>query len=281
MKAKILYEKLEKDFIKLGLSDDWNLGEISEFVCDNFKRRSMGLICDFTEEIKEVYTAVFPSKLVMQKILDFNVKNAMLFVHHPMIWDIRKAPKVFQNMDKKQLQEFKKRKISVYNLHVPLDNYGEYSTSGNLAKKLNLEIIKSFVPYFGSLCGVIAKSKEKTIFEIKDKFEKILGHKAVLYNYGDKSIKNNKVAIIAGGGNDLEMLKEIMKEGINLFITGISVKNDHSKKAHEFAEKNKINVLGGTHYSTEKFACINICNYFKNFGLNASFIEDDPVFEDM
>ena len=76
MKANILYEKLEKNFIKPGLSDDWsNMREISEFVCDNFKKRSMGLVCDFTEEINEIYTAVFPSKLVMQKILNLNIKG--------------------------------------------------------------------------------------------------------------------------------------------------------------------------------------------------------------
>jgi len=53
------------------------------------------------------------------------------------------------------------------------------------------------------------------------------------------------------------------------------------RKAHEFAEKHKVNLLGGTHYSTEKFACIAMIDYFKKIGLSAEFIKDEPVMEDM
>ena len=42
-----------------------------------------------------------------------------------------------------------------------------------------------------------------------------------------------------------------------------------------------INVLGGTHYSTEKFACISMVDYFKKIGLSSNFIEDKPVMKDM
>ncbi len=97
----------------------------------------------------------------------------------------------------------------------------------------------------------------------------------------NNKIKNGIVAVIAGGGNDVEMLKEITKAGVNTFVTGITVKNDHSRKAHEFAEKHKINILGGTHYSTERFACIKMCEYFKKSGLSSEFVEDKPVMEDM
>ncbi|MEM4182083.1 MAG: hypothetical protein QXX68_02955 [Candidatus Pacearchaeota archaeon] len=94
MEAGILYERLEKDFIKPELFDDWfqYMKEIEDFICDNFKKRSMGLVCDFTDEIKKVYTAVFPSYRVMRKILDDKAKESMLFVHHPSVWDIRKSP---------------------------------------------------------------------------------------------------------------------------------------------------------------------------------------------
>ena len=36
-----------------------------------------------------------------------------------------------------------------------------------------------------------------------------------------------------------------------------------------------------THYSTEKFACIALCDYFEELGLNCEFIEDNPVLEDI
>jgi hypothetical protein len=51
--------------------------------------------------------------------------------------------------------------------------------------------------------------------------------------------------------------------------------------SHKFAEDNRINILGGTHYPTEKYACKAICEYFMRLGLPSEFIEDKPVLEDL
>jgi len=285
IKSIKLYQQLEKDFVKPGLTDDWfqYMSSVADFLTDNFKKRSMGLVCDFNVEIKRVFTAVFPSEKVMQEILNNNEKNALLFVHHPSIWDIRNAPDIFYQMDRKLLEKFKERKISIFNLHIPLDNYNEYSPSVSLAKALGVAIEKPFANYFesGALCGVFANTKIATVPALKKKFESVLGHESRLYQYGDKKIKGGIVAIAAGGANIRNIIEEVKKEGVNTFITGISAKNTHSLKAHKFAKKNKINILGGTHYSTEKFACMAMCDYFKNFGLPAKFIEDKPILEDL
>ncbi|MFP4424051.1 MAG: Nif3-like dinuclear metal center hexameric protein [Candidatus Woesearchaeota archaeon] len=280
MNAKELYSKLES-FITSDMQDDWaqHMGSIIDYLSENFKQRSMGLVCDFATEINKVYTAVFPSNEVMQHILDDGVEDAMLFVHHPSIWDIRKAPDVFQQMDRKLLQQFQDRRISIYNLHVPLDNYGEYSTSVTLSKALGIEPEESFAPYYGAMAGVFGETELQTVQELQKKFEEAIGHEVSLYNYGEDEIRG-KVALIAGGGNDVECLQEIAEKG-NTFITGITVKNEHSKAAHDFAEQNKINILGGTHYSTEKLACMAMVDYFQKLGLSGEFIPDQPVMEDL
>ena len=282
MKAIKLYQHLEKDFITSEMSDEWvqNMDSVADFLSENFKKRSMGLVCDFATEINKVYTAVFPSREVMQRILDDRTQDAMLFVHHPSIWDIRKTPEVFQQMDKELLKQFKDRRISIYNLHVPLDNYGEYSTSVSLAKALGVKPQKAFAPYFGVLAGVFGKTDLSTIQDLRKAFEKSVGHKVSLYNYGDSEIKDRIVAVVAGGGLD-DTIEEIAQNKVNVLVTGITVKNDHSKKSHDFAKKHRINILGGTHYSTERFACISIVDYFKKMRLLSEFIEDEPVMEDM
>lgn len=283
MEARLLYAKLEKDFITKQMNDDWAqyMKEVADYLTENFKQRSMGLVCDFTTEINKVYTAVFPEEKVMEKILKEGKENAMLFVHHPEIWDIRKAPNVFQNIDKKYLEEFKKRKISIYNLHVPLDNYGKYSTSTTLAKKLGIEYEKSFAHYFGAMAGIIGNSPITSVEGLRIKLQQEIGHKASLYPYGKDEILNGKVAIVAGGGNELDVIKEIAQEGINTFITGITIKNAHSQKEHHFLEENKINMIGGTHYSTEKFACQEMVTYFQMLGLESEFIEGKAILEDL
>ncbi|MCD4777107.1 MAG: Nif3-like dinuclear metal center hexameric protein [Candidatus Aegiribacteria sp.] len=283
MKAARLYDQLEKDFITPEMSDEWAqyMDSVADFLSDNFKKRSMGLVCDFTTEISKVYTAVFPSGNIMQRILDDGTEDAMLFVHHPSIWDIRKAPDVFQQIDRELLQQFENRKISIYNLHVPLDNFGEYSTSVTLAKALGIKPEKAFAAYFGAMAGVFGKTDCATVQDLKNKFQETVNHEVSLYKYGDDEIKDATVAVIAGGGNDIDILQEVFKAGVNTFVTGIAVINKHSSKAHEYAEKQGINILGGTHYSTEKFACISMVDYFTETGLPSEFIEDEPVMEDM
>lgn len=282
MDAEKLYSRLESDFIKPGLSDEWfGMKEgYGEFLSDNFAKRAMGVVCDNTDKVTKVYTAVFPEDKVMQKILDDDARDAMLFMHHPLIWDIRNASEIFRAPKKEYLEEFKKRNISIYVLHVPLDNYGEYSTSYTLAEAVNIKPEKAFAKYFGSLAGVIGTSDFKTLDDLKSGFEKAVGHKVSLYDYGDKNL-DGKIAVVGGGGNDLDILKEVSENGASVLITGITAKNEFSEKAHEYAESKGISILGGTHYSTEKFACEKICNYFKELGLDSEFVSGEPVMEDM
>ncbi|MDU1413845.1 MAG: Nif3-like dinuclear metal center hexameric protein [Clostridium sp.] len=282
MKAKDLYDKLEKDFIVDGLTDNWAMfmGSIEEYLTYSFKERSMGLVCDFTDEIKKVYTAVFPTKNVMTKILEDGVKDALLFMHHPSVWDIR-GKKSFYQMDKEMLKKFKDNRISIYILHVPLDNYGQYSTSKTLADVLGLEIETPFKSYCGALSGVIGKTTCKTIEELNSNFSKVLGHNTKLYKYGKSMIRDGRVAIVAGGGNSIETVKEMIENKVDVLITGVSTNTSKFFEVHEFEKNNCINVLGGTHYSTERFTCEKMCEYFENINLPSEFIPGEPVYEDM
>ena len=73
----------------------------------------------------------------------------------------------------------------------------------------------------------------------------------------------------------------MVKNNIKTLITGVTLKNNYSIAIHDLEEKNQINIIGGTHYSSEKFACIAMCKYFSKVCLPAEFIEDDPCYEDM
>lgn len=282
MDAKNLYLQLEKDFITPVLSDDWAqyMESISEYLTDEFRSRSMGLVCDNTAVINKVYTAVFPSDHVMRYILSRDESQSLLFVHHPQIWDIRKYP-VFQQMDRDLLQHFKEREISIYNLHVPLDAYGKYSTSVSLSKILGLNIIKPFYHYYGAEAAVYCESKISSTRELNMLFESTLGHKTSFYPYGTDEIENRIVAVVAGGGNVLGVHEDMVKERVNTIITGITVRNEMTKETHAYAEAHKINILGGTHYSTEKPGCQAMCEYFNSIELPSEFIEDTPILEDL
>ena len=116
-----------------------------------------------------------------------------------------------------------------------------------------------------------------------EKFEEAVGHKVKIWNYGKEEIKDRKVAVVAGGGCDAEILSEISQLGINTFLTGVTFHNNYepSIEAHKIAKENRINIIGGTHYSTEKFACIKMVKYFEGLGISAEFIPDNPDMGDL
>jgi len=284
MDAKFLYKNLDRAFIRKRMNDDWSKMPCREYLTNSFKKKHMGLVLDNCTEIKQVYTAVFPSKKVIDFILKSNKTNVLLFTHHPMDWNLKERVYPFSGLDKDYLERLKKNKISLYTLHVPLDSNGPYSTSVNLAKKLGLYVLKEFNEYHGVLVGVICTTKIDSIQELNKLVSKKIGHKTKLYKYGSSKINNGLVAIVAGGGNDKDTLKELSKNEINTFITGITkqVKSyPPSIDAHKTAKKHKINLIGATHYSTEKFACTAMVNYFKKLGLKCSFIKDNPCMNDM
>lgn len=285
MKASFIYEQLEKKFDLDSCKDVdvkcWSWMKFNPYVPELFRKRYMGLYIDNSEEIHSVFTAVFPSERVIQQILDADVTDALLFVHHPMIWDIR-LPEVFSYISDGLLKEIHQSKISIYALHAPLDKNGEFSTTVNLAKALGIRQESEFCKYFGIInVGIVGSTEYKTVSNLTKHVKSVVAHDVRLRKYGTDTIKNGKVALAAGGGNEVFILEEVLDLGINTYITGITVKNEISKKSHDFAEKNQINLIGATHYSTEKFACIAVCKFFRELGLPCEFIEDIPIIEDI
>ena len=186
MKAADLYTQLEKDFVKPEIVENWyNEGwSNKEYICDNFKERSLGLLCDFTEEINKVYTAVFASDKVLTKILDDGMTNALLFLHHPQVWEIGRPsnPNIaFHDIDPELLGKLKERCISLFNFHLPLDNFGEYSTSKTLAEALGIKIEKPFGVFGGATCGIIGTTDCKTVQELNARYSQAVGHETKLY----------------------------------------------------------------------------------------------------
>ncbi|MCL1787064.1 MAG: Nif3-like dinuclear metal center hexameric protein [Defluviitaleaceae bacterium] len=284
MKATDLYRQLEQDFVKPGMKEDWyvDMTDLAPFICDNYKQRSMGLLCDFAGDITKVYTAVFPSDRVLTKILQDDTEDALIFLHHPMDWDLSKDPnQAFYNMNLNLLAQLKSRRIALFNFHYPLDNYGEYSTSKTLAEALGLTIEAPFHLCSGALCGVITTTKCKTVHELNVAYSQAVGHETKLYPYGDSQIANQRVAVVAGGGNDADVVRDAIAAGVNTLISGLSVNNVYSQAAHELEQAHGINLLGGTHYSSEKFACMAMCEYFRKLGLPAEFVPDAPCLQDL
>ena len=284
MKAQELYAKLKSDFIKDGIQDVcWadRMPNLHKYLFPEFKQNGgMGLMCDFADEIEKVYTTVFLSENVLTKLIDDKIANAMLFSHHPTNWDLKHHNGNYA-AEESLVAELKKRNISVYILHCPLDNYGEYSTCKKLAEKIGIKIERPAFLYFGAMCGVIGTIDCNTLDELSERYSQAVGHGTSLYLYGQENITNERIAVCPGGGNMISIVDEMLENGIGTLITGVTLINEYSKETHEYEKKNKINLLGGTHYSSEKFASMEMCRYFNCVGLPSEFIQDEPNLFDL
>jgi putative NIF3 family GTP cyclohydrolase 1 type 2 len=285
MNANELYQKLEIDFELDKCSDDWGRIDLGEYVTENFKHRYMGLVLDNAEKIEKVYTAVFPSDLVLKYILDKGEKNVLILTHHPMIWDTQNPGYPFVNINKGLLPKLAESKISLYTLHVPLDKNGEYSTSVNYARAVGISQEEDFAKYYGVWAGIIGKADCNTLNELAQRVREAVGHEVeVIRNNANNAISGQNIAVVGGGGNDLDIMKELLEKGIKTYVTGVASAFSDYPPAVEFdrlAKEHGINLIGASHYSTEKFACMRMTKYFESLGLPAEFVADKPDMGDI
>jgi putative NIF3 family GTP cyclohydrolase 1 type 2 len=284
MEAKKLYAKLDSDFGIEMLKDDWSFVKYNEYIASGFKERYIGIMLDNTVEVKKVYTATMPDLDILDNLIHTGQSDILLFSHHAMCYDPTIKGFPFYDIPEDFLAKLKHNRISFYVLHSPLDKNGEYSTSVSLARNLKLEIVDEFCEYMGINCGVICKTDLKTAAELAEHVGSIVGHQVKLTGKGDDKIRDGLVAIVAGGGSVGFAAREIAEMGINMYITGCTRKVPFVESIEEFHSitgDRKINVIGATHYSTEKYACIAMVGYFESLGIQAQFLEGRYYLEDL
>ena len=105
----------------------------------------------------------------------------------------------------------------------------------------------------------------------------VIGHAVKLYRYGEVALSRGRFAIMAGGAKNTQIYEQLRDWGVNTFITGVTNPEVLWVGAiHKAAKANAVNLLGGTHYSTEKFAPMQMCRYFEAFGLPSEFLSETP-----
>ena len=284
MKASGLYARLEEDFVDPAFSDDWYEymdSGVRSFVCENFAKRSIGLVCDFADEVSSVFCATFPSDSALEYVLDSGVSDALVFSHHAADWDIRKDP-VFTQMNPQLLARLRERRISVYVLHTPLDAPSEFSTSTTLAQALGCAVVgEPFGSYNGALVGVVGETQVGSARALQEHAAGVVGHAASLYAYGADEIAGGLVGFVGGGGTDAQFFRDAAALGLNTYVTGITALSEYSAKAHGVAKELGVNLIGLSHYSSEKFALLRMVEYFEELGLSAEFIPEEPVLADL
>ena len=254
--------------------------EFKKYFTEEFLKNFHGLMIKNGEEIKRIYLTVFLSEEILEKIFKNNEQDILIFSHHPMFMET--GNRGFLPLGEKYFLEMQKRRVSVFSLHSPLDINQEISTSKSIANRLSLKNLKRCAPWQGGFSGVYGELSEAINFEdfIK-RLNVIFGIKEC--HFIKKSVDVFKVGIIAGGGTEIKDIKEIINLGCDTYLTGDFVSrvknkyNEEERKKFESVKNNlNINLIGCSHYATEKLVFLNeITKLFKDRGFDTSFIEQD------
>ncbi|MBU3904690.1 MAG: Nif3-like dinuclear metal center hexameric protein [Nanoarchaeota archaeon] len=274
--------QIKKDWDVDKYPEDWNFiietdDKLKAKATEQFLKENRGLIFKNSNEVKKIYLACFPSTQVLKEIS----KDSLLITHHPFDWNgIGMGFKTYSDEDYKIMEE---NGISLMFMHVSWDavrnEKDRVSTGYGTAKILNMSVRGEFQEYHGALVSVYGALPLKTIDELVKYIQEKLGNNSLnVFRFG--SNESGLVGLVPGGGNDVDMLQEAHKLGIRTYITGCTNKCQHPysvSKSKEFlkkAKEYKINIIGASHYLTEKWAMQQSVSYFKKFNFPVKFIEN-------
>ncbi len=288
MKLQRVVAALDKEFDVAHVKDEWQW-----FFDELFLEKSLasfrkpmhhtGLAISFSDKVNKIYTAFAPSRYVLEQIKKKKVKDVLLVVKHPFDWDGRSTGQGFIPFAKEDYELMEEIGVSLYSLHTPMDKNRDdsvVSTAYAFARVIGMSVQEEFA-FEGArnpklLLGLIGTLPDKTYDKLVSRLKKKL-------QYNVKSMKMNndvgKIAMVTGGGFVPELVQEAKEKGANTYITGIITPNssDFSKTkfppALRAIQKLGINIIGCSHYLTEKWAMQESLPYFRKF-CAAEFIED-------
>jgi dinuclear metal center YbgI/SA1388 family protein len=164
----------------------------------------------------------------------------MLFVHHGLFWG---APLRLSGGLRRRIKFLLEHNISLYAVHLPLDQHPELGNNAALAKLLGLENLEPFGLYHGRKIGYKGTFiKPLTIDEVVKKIGFMDRPPLGVYPFGKN--ENASCAVISGGAAD--EARQAIEEGLDLYVTGEAAHEVY----HECLEA-KLNMIAGGHYSTE------------------------------
>ncbi len=175
------------------------------------------------QSIDRVYLVVFPEQSLLDEIAleeeNRGSPGALVLTHHPC--DMETSGRGFIPIPESQLDRFRNANTALYILHAPLDCDPEISTSGALADGLELKRVGVFAPYAGGNAGVIGEQPPEAFASFAERVRRLCEIPIFLLDQSRFSGKLvSRVAIVAGGGDDVSDLEQAQALGADTFLAG-------------------------------------------------------------
>lgn len=250
----------------------------------DFCARFNGLMLRAAETVEHVYCAAFPSPEVVGQVLDTNKGSALLFLHHPI--DMEVAGVGFLPIPPAILDQMKAQGISVYACHAPMDCHDEIGTSASIAQAFRVQLERSFAPYGNGSAGRVGVIAPLTLDELITRGKSVFGVDRVEAG-GAEPPSITRVAMVAGGGDDVEIMEEAETLGAQAYITGEwytrtmpAGESDRGwveanrAACQAYAASTHMALLGFSHAATEFLVMKEqMAGYFRRRGLQVECLE--------
>jgi len=280
MKLSDLAKILDDEFCII--KNDENLTEFAvfdgnkNFINNDFIQHKTALMTENSKDIEIVLTSVFITDEVVKKAC--NYKNALLVTHHN--FDYFEDERGLQPIKSEYLKELQKSSISIYVAHAPLDTHQIYGTSKCLAELCGIAIEKYFYDYYGAPTALIGHINKASFEVFSDFIQKKLERPVLTLEKNKDYVE--KIAVVAGGGDLPDLLQQVYDYGCDTLLTGtvehrwaVPFIQEGNRQFHELNKKLKINLIGGSHYGTERPAMIKFTEYITQLCIECRYIEDN------
>jgi putative NIF3 family GTP cyclohydrolase 1 type 2 len=282
MKLKELTRRLDKEFAVQSSSEDltqWAVtGHNRDLIDPDFLEGKTGLMVSGSDTIHSVRTAVFVTDHVVLQLSE--LEPCLLFSHHN--FDYYEDERGLQAIRPDQIEKVLHSGHSIYVAHAPLDTHPVYGTSLALAETVGITTYERFYDYFGApaaLAGITDNRDFKNFSESVR--EKLKRPKVDTVEYRPHV---DKIAVVAGGGDIPDLLQEAHDMQCDTLLLGTlehrwalpAVQESHEQFL-KLNENLQLNLIGGSHFGTERPAMIRVLDLFRNFGISCEYCEDEEL----
>ncbi|MCX6709549.1 MAG: Nif3-like dinuclear metal center hexameric protein, partial [Candidatus Woesearchaeota archaeon] len=170
-----------------------------------------GLQFNGKKEVRKIGFAVDSCLSVFEKAA--REKCGMIIVHHGLIW----KGDSFRSIADKRMSFLKKKGISLYGVHLPLDADRKYGNNIMLSNLLGIKRIRRFGVYKRQRIGFMGEfEKPISLAKAVKIIEKSLKTRCKVLKFGKSSLKT--IGIISGGGSS--MLIQAIDKKLDAYLTG-------------------------------------------------------------
>lgn len=189
----------------------------------------------------------------------------LLVVHHGLMWG-KQQPLVYHYYER--IRSLIMADMALYAAHLPLDGHPDVGHNVEIARTMGLQSMEPFTRYLGRPLGVKGRLvKPQACQEVSSMLKEVIGGFIALVTCGPSTVSS--VAVVSGSATLPELLWELKRQEIDLFITG-----EPRHGAYYLARELGLNIFYGGHYQTETFGMKALGRHLEEkLGIPGEFID--------